>query len=307
MRGAALFFRPADFAPDFRAGMFSCIDGGLTMFEPEAFSKRLQDIERRARVQGYPKGLLSISQAQLFLVPGKIVDAAFDLVREEWSWFLGLPDPSPKQTPIVPTGAVLPARNITVITEDFRGGPTAFNCQTERSSDTVVVTLVSDDGLFCLGTYIPGLPNIHLYDDSGIEEEMALAAVQGVSMTIALIGQPRFVVQQPALSRQQRRRHRSSGGGFAVDAWTRVSWNIGRDVVAKLSRDPGFHCQPLHFRRAHWRVAEPHYAGAVWLDERSAPRRPGWYTRIPESWPGHPAFGIKKSYHAPRLQMETAT
>ena len=63
------------------------------------------------------------------------------------------------------------------------------------------------------------------------------------------------------------RRFNQRGFGLALDCWHLCQWELGAEVRAKLSRDPSFHCVPLHYRRGHYRKAESHYIGAVALPE----------------------------------------
>ena len=110
----------------------------------------------------------------------------------------------------------------------------------------------------------------------------------------SLINQPGFVTTEPAGSRQQRRAAQRSGG-YSPSAWHRISWSVGEAVKAKLTRDEPTRCMPLHYTRGHWRKAEEGWNNV----ER---RKDGlWYQWIEGYWSGHPAFGIKRSYHAPKM------
>ena len=106
-----------------------------------------------------------------------------------------------------------------------------------------------------------------------------------------LINKPRFVKQASPYSRQRRKGfHR--GGGFAVDAWHRVSWNVDKPVAAKEPYDTTFHKMPLHFNKGHWKKAKEHHP-------KSILRNGDWKTWIEGYWAGHPAFGFKKQYWKP--------
>lgn len=129
----------------------------------------------------------------------------------------------------------------------------------------------------------------------------AFMLIATIAYTCALINEPRIVTTEPAFSRQQRR-SMSRGMGFAVDAWTRISWDLSKETVAKVSRDPSFHKMPLHWCRGHYRRAQSHYANAIQRhDAFRAEDRDGWWQWIEGVWRGHPAFGVKKSVHAPRI------
>lgn len=116
---------------------------------------------------------------------------------------------------------------------------------------------------------------------------------------MSLINTPRQVrIQAGALSRQQRRQAQR-GMGFAVDAWHRVSWVIGKTVTDKVPQDAGIRGVPLHWRRGHFHLAEPHWKDAQWVPEYG-----GWRQWYPEGWVGNIAFGIKRSVHAPQLDID---
>jgi hypothetical protein len=115
-----------------------------------------------------------------------------------------------------------------------------------------------------------------------------------VATTCSILNQPSFTKCEPAGSRQERRAAKRSGS-YATDAWHKISWNIGEAVKAKLTRDEPTRCMPLHYTRGHWRKAEE-----GWNNVEQ--RKDGlWYQWIEGYWSGHPAFGIKRSYHAPKL------
>lgn len=119
-------------------------------------------------------------------------------------------------------------------------------------------------------------------------------ALLKVAALCSVINQPGFLTTELAGSRQQRRAAQR-GGGYSPTAWHKISWNIGEAVKAKLTRDEPTRCMPLHYTRGHWRKAEEGWNNV----ER---RKDGlWYQWIEGYWSGHPAFGIKRSYHAPKL------
>ena len=115
-----------------------------------------------------------------------------------------------------------------------------------------------------------------------------------VATTCSILNQPSFTKREPAGSRQERRAAKRNGS-YATDAWHKISWNIGEAVKAKLTRDEPTRCMPLHYTRGHWRKAEEGWNNV----ER---RKDGlWYQWIEGYWSGHPAFGVKRSYHAPKM------
>lgn len=136
------------------------------------------------------------------------------------------------------------------------------------------------------------------------ESDVIAHTIATCAFVLSIINQPGLVRRERLLPRQQ---HRAAarGGAKAVDAWHRVTWSIGAETRAKISRDPDFHNVPLHWRRGHWRRAEEHYKGAVQrLDALAPGDRKLWWQWIEGQWVGHPAFGVKRSVHAPRLSRE---
>lgn len=150
-----------------------------------------------------------------------------------------------------------------------------------------------------LGVYYPGRSLVRTSKDGGPEQEQE-TFLASIAFITAVINQPRLCAQSPAMSRQVRR-GLQRGYGFTPQAMTRVSWAIGDDVKAKVSRDPSFHKVPLHYRRGHERLAKPHYKGAYRSDAFDPRLRGRWVQWIDEQWVGHPCFGVKTSYHEPSL------
>lgn len=153
-----------------------------------------------------------------------------------------------------------------------------------------------------LGDFDPGQsPRVRDVHDATFGPRMCWDVMFLYSFVIALINEPRIVARRLNGTRQQRRAAQR-GHGFAVDAWTRVTWDLSAATVAKISRDPSFHKVPLHWRRGHFRRAEKHWKGALQRpDAIRGEDRDLWWQWIEGQWVGHPAFGLKKSVHAPRL------
>lgn len=147
------------------------------------------------------------------------------------------------------------------------------------------------------GAYILGVEAGLYSTREGTEEDLRrrIMHVLTVASVCSILNQPSFTKSETAGSRQQRRVAQRSGG-YATDAWHKITWNIGEEVKAKLSRDEPVRCMPLHYTRGHWRRAEEDW-------KNTTQRKDGlWYKWIDGYWSGHPAFGIKKSYHAPKLE-----
>ena len=117
--------------------------------------------------------------------------------------------------------------------------------------------------------------------------------VRIVAQLLHLVNKPRFVIKKPFGTRQQRR-GLNRGGGFAVDAWHKITWNVDKPVSEKDAYDASYHKLPLHFRRGHWRSSEEDQPKSIQRENG------GWYTWIEGYWAGHPAFGFKKSYYSPK-------
>jgi hypothetical protein len=152
-----------------------------------------------------------------------------------------------------------------------------------------------------VGSYVPG----GSYDTSLAHKDFKEVPelIRCVSLFVSLINQPRFVVEVPAISRQLRRQiqRRSNQEDFSP---VRVEWNIGERVKDQLRQSAPERCMPLHFRRGHWRRAESHFVGAVQrTDAIFEADRDSWWQWISEIWVGHPAYGFKKSVHAPYFKQ----
>ncbi|CUH82664.1 hypothetical protein [Tropicibacter naphthalenivorans] len=131
--------------------------------------------------------------------------------------------------------------------------------------------------------------------DEGIFTTHLAAATLG--MMLSLLNSPSLVETSPNGHRQERRAANRTHQ-LPVNAWHRVRWRTaaGRDVERTESEDTGTR-KPLHYRRGHVRKAQPHHTGAFATELTDT----GWGQWIDGQWVGHPAFGIKKSIHAPTL------
>lgn len=111
-----------------------------------------------------------------------------------------------------------------------------------------------------------------------------------------LINTPRHVETVPAPRAQRRRLERA----FSVTLRT-VRWRIGADRVQRAggARDAEAGV-PLHYRRGHYRRAEPWYERAEMLTRPgdSAARHYQW---IEGMWVGSPEFGVVSHDYTPQL------
>lgn len=129
--------------------------------------------------------------------------------------------------------------------------------------------------------------------DAGLENFLA-NAIMSISLILSLINQPRFVVRGSTGTRQLKKQmHR--GHGISMNAWHKIEWNINEPVKAKDDSDRGGWRMPLHYTRGHWRKGQDHWDDVVIRNDGQP------YKWIEGFWSGHPAYGVKKSYHAPKL------
>jgi len=130
--------------------------------------------------------------------------------------------------------------------------------------------------------------------DNDREQSLMASIMMTVGTIFSLINQPRFVVRSTTGTRQLRKQmHR--GHGISMDAWHKIEWNINEPVKSKEDSDKGGWRMPLHYTRGHWRTAQDHWDDVV-IRKDGKP-----YKWIEGFWSGHPAYGVKKSYHAPKL------
>ena len=109
-----------------------------------------------------------------------------------------------------------------------------------------------------------------------------------------MINNPRFIVSEAAGTRSQRKQMKREQN-IPLEAWHKISWNVDETTVVVNEKDGGGWRMPLHYTRGHPRKAEPHHKNVMYKDGKP-------YKWIEGFWSGHPAFGIKKGYHAPTLK-----
>lgn len=234
-----------------------------------------------------------IAAAQHFEISADVTNFAIGLADELIS------DPSfdPDEPIKAPETARPPGNAVTISLEGYHG----LFVITDDANGEVWLHATN---LEQLAVWRPG-HSVRAVATSLAEAQRSSNAAVCVAFILSLINTPSLTRLTPAGTRQQRRAAQR-GMGFAPDAWTRVSWDISAETVARISRDPDFHKVPLHWRRGHYRRALPHYKGAVQLPDAILPEhRTGWWQWIEAQWVGHPAFGVKRSIHAPRLSQQT--
>ena len=121
---------------------------------------------------------------------------------------------------------------------------------------------------------------------------------------VQIINTPRFITEQPAGTRHQRKQMKREIGK-PVDGWHKITWNLNKPSVAQSLYEEALYKLPLHFVRGHWRKAKETDPKSMQRPKALNPEhRTMWWTRIEGFWRGHPANGIKKSYHAPKIKVQ---
>lgn len=122
------------------------------------------------------------------------------------------------------------------------------------------------------------------------------AQLRVVAALLQTINQPRFVAKSTReVGLFKRQAFKKATGRFTPDSWSLVSWNVDKPTQAKPYEEGAGVRQALHFRRGHWRKSDKEWERARWSGMRNR-----WEKYIHGYEAGHPAFGVKKSYHLPR-------
>jgi len=123
-------------------------------------------------------------------------------------------------------------------------------------------------------------------------------ALRKVAAYLQTINKPRFV-KTGKISYSQTKRLSAKKGlkRFIADQWNMVAWNVDEPVEVKSYEEGRGGRQALHYRRGFYRRALPHWEGAEIIDGL-------WRIYVEGYEAGHPAFGVKKSYHLPRIKGE---
>lgn len=262
--------------------------------------------------------------AQHFEIANEIWDVCRELEEEAFDTLPEEEITSEQGTVVVRSGYPdqpsfhrLPAPAMTLLIPDASGDPALLLLEEDKSPMTipsrwVEVTMIAPNGTgksAPLGRIGSGKdPEIDewILDAEGPEKNFGRFHIllDTLPYLLALINTPRMVSKSPSAPRADRKRaHR--GEGFAVDAWHRVTWDLSKETVAKVSCDPSFHKVALHWRRGHFRRAEKHYKGAIQRSDLLRPEdKDSWWQWIEGQWVGHPAFGIRRSSHAPQLKSD---
>jgi hypothetical protein len=144
------------------------------------------------------------------------------------------------------------------------------------------------------GIFWPNYDGDNFDDWSEHKIQFHTNAILSIAGAFELINNPRFVLSQAAGTRAQRRQMKREQN-IPVEVWHKITWNVDETTVVANDNDRGGWHMPLHYTRGHFRKAEPHWENAVCRKDGN------YYKWIEGFWSGHPAFGIKKGYHAPKI------
>ena len=123
----------------------------------------------------------------------------------------------------------------------------------------------------------------------------SLRIVAGYLQTI---NNPRFVRRgKKTFTQMKKQSAKKVLRDFIAEQWNMVSWNVDKAVDAKNYEEGNGGRQGLHFRRGFFRRGESHWQNVQMIDGV-------WRQWIEGYEAGHPAFGVKKSYHLPRIKGE---
>lgn len=177
--------------------------------------------------------------------------------------------------------------------------------------EATFIVLTQDDGSVCIfsafdpesdfGSYVPGQLGRFMPSQGDVPVGLQKIVTITVAGVCALINEPSFTEKLPLHARPVRRRLERDGKMGEARA-VRVVWNLKhRDATSRseAAREAGV---ALHYRRGHYRKAEPHYKGAIQLPDVTVDAvNYGWWQWIEGMWVGHPAFGVRVHDYTPRL------
>ena len=145
------------------------------------------------------------------------------------------------------------------------------------------------------GTWTMGDRDFHY---SHTIESTCESTIRIVAAILQTINNPRFVKHgKKTVSQTKKQNVRKVLRDFIPEQWNMIAWNVDEPVDAKNYEEGKGSRQALHFRRGFYRRAEPHWEDAELIDGL-------WQKYIEGYEAGHPAFGVKKSYHLPRIKGE---
>lgn len=139
-------------------------------------------------------------------------------------------------------------------------------------------------------------PDHGIYFPENTPEDLHESYANGcflIAGAFELINNPKFVISKAAGTRAQRKQMKREQD-IPLEAWHQISWNVDEDTIEVNDGDRGGWHMPLHYTRGHPRKAEPHHKNVMYKNGKP-------YKWIHGFWSGHPAYGIKKGYHAPKI------
>ena len=179
-------------------------------------------------------------------------------------------------------------QNMGLLTEYFEDGMTSITAVSPLGPPITLGAYHPDQGVFFESSK----------EDPNNWDEGKITSISNIILELAgcfeLINNPRFIVSEAAGTRSQRKQMKREQN-IPLEAWHKISWNVDETTVVINEKDGGGWRMPLHYTRGHPRKAEPHHMNIMYKDGKP-------YKWIEGFWSGHPAFGIKKGYHAPTLK-----
>lgn len=159
---------------------------------------------------------------------------------------------------------------------------------TTDASLSILGTIDSEKGVF-------GISPKNKNEDFSSRNSRSLRIVAAYLQTI---NNPRFVRRgKKTFSQMKKQSAKKVLRDFIAEQWNMVSWNVDKAVDAKNYEEGNGGRQGLHFRRGFFRRGEFHWQNVQMIDGV-------WRQWIEGYEAGHPAFGVKKSYHLPRIKGE---
>lgn len=169
--------------------------------------------------------------------------------------------------------------NFAFITEYYEDKTTAILCAAPLSAPMSIGAYHPDNGIF----FPEGIPEE--------QHETFTNIIVRIAGAFELINNPKFIISETAGTRAQRKQMKREQD-ICLEAWHKITWNVDKETVEVKEGDSGGWRMPLHYTRGHPRKAEPHHKNVMYKDGKP-------YKWIHGFWSGHPAYGIKKGYHAP--------
>lgn len=181
-------------------------------------------------------------------------------------------------------------KNIGFITEYFEDKTTKVTMCAPLASPFLIGAYHPQKGILFNKEEMEGHPDTEIADKIAFNANVLMM----IAGAFELINNPRFVMSTDVGTRAQRKQMKREQD-IALEAWHKITWNVNDDTVAMQDGDRGGWHMPLHYTRGHFRKAEPHWENVVWRKDGKP------YKWIEGFWSGHPAYGIKKGYHAPTV------